>query len=220
MTTSNQNILSQILLEITLVIGNQNSYDKIVKRTISSWLRRLNCTSGALITIQGNQPELKYVIPKYLKDESELNDLINDHFEFANIDVNREFEKGGKYYYLFKINEDLCFLFSRTNKLSEEQCFELFPVTQFFGTALKSAKEHEEKKRIEKELRNERRLLRTVLDHLPDAIYLKDLELKKILTNQADVENVGLKAEQILNKKDIDVFPKEVAEQYDDLFLK
>ncbi|MBN1926490.1 MAG: PAS domain S-box protein [Prolixibacteraceae bacterium] len=58
-------------------------------------------------------------------------------------------------------------------------------------------------------------LLRTIIDNLPDAIYMKDTEARKVLANRADVENCGCESEeQLLGKNDFDLFPQELAQHF------
>jgi sigma-B regulation protein RsbU (phosphoserine phosphatase) len=65
------------------------------------------------------------------------------------------------------------------------------------------------------ELTQERRLLRTLIDHLPDAIYVKDLAGRKLLANSADLKNMGCPSEaEALGKTDFAYFPREVAEHF------
>jgi len=72
-----------------------------------------------------------------------------------------------------------------------------------------------ERKQAEEGLRNERLLLRTVIDNIPDSIYSKDAELRKTLSNLTNLRHVGLKSElEILGKTDFDLYPKELAEGF------
>jgi two-component system, sensor histidine kinase and response regulator len=72
-----------------------------------------------------------------------------------------------------------------------------------------------EQKRAQEKLSQERILLQTVIEHLPDAVYAKDLNCKKTLANAADVRNIGAgSAEEVLGKDDFDLFPKEIAEEF------
>ena len=78
---------------------------------------------------------------------------------------------------------------------------------------------HEELERLvaerTAELSRERRLLRTVIDHLPDGIYVKDLQGRKIFANPADLKNLRCQTEsEALGKTDFDLFPRELAEQF------
>jgi PAS domain S-box-containing protein len=72
-----------------------------------------------------------------------------------------------------------------------------------------------EREQVGAELARERNLLRTLIDHLPDAIYAKDVEARKIMVNPADLKNIGCKAEaEAIGKNDFDFFPKKIAEAF------
>jgi len=61
----------------------------------------------------------------------------------------------------------------------------------------------------------QRRLLRTIIDLLPDSVYVKDLQGRKTLANRVDVHYMGLADEsQALGKRDEDVYPPEMAAQF------
>ncbi|HUB87355.1 MAG TPA: PAS domain-containing protein [Verrucomicrobiae bacterium] len=68
---------------------------------------------------------------------------------------------------------------------------------------------------MEIKLEAERNLLRTLIDHLPDCIYAKDAQARKIMANPADLKNLGCKTEaDAIGKTDFDLFPQEVAEAF------
>ena len=70
-------------------------------------------------------------------------------------------------------------------------------------------------KNTERKLAQERLLLRTLIDNLPDAIYAKDASCRKTIANPADVHNMGLQSEaDVLGKDDFKLFPKDVAEGF------
>jgi len=72
-----------------------------------------------------------------------------------------------------------------------------------------------ERKLAEEELQNERLLLRTVIDNIPDSIYSKDLACRKTLANFTELEYLGADSEtEIIGKDDFDIYPRELAEQY------
>ncbi|HKW28337.1 MAG TPA: PAS domain S-box protein, partial [Verrucomicrobiae bacterium] len=67
-------------------------------------------------------------------------------------------------------------------------------------------------KEAELRLTAERNLLRTVIDNLPDCIYAKDRDARKVLANPGDVKNIGLTTEaEVLGKTDFELFPSDVA---------
>jgi PAS domain S-box-containing protein len=66
----------------------------------------------------------------------------------------------------------------------------------------------------EKDLAQERQLLRTVLDNLPVSVYIKNLQGRKTLANKVDLEIVGQPEDEVLGKTDAELFPPEVAEHF------
>ena len=72
-----------------------------------------------------------------------------------------------------------------------------------------------EKVKAEQELGRERYLLRTLIDHLPDYIYVKDTRFRHIINNKANVELMGAKEEkETLGKTVFDYFEEKVANKY------
>jgi PAS domain S-box-containing protein len=71
------------------------------------------------------------------------------------------------------------------------------------------------RKQMEETLSQERILLRTLIDNLPDVIYAKDLACRKTLSNLADVHLMGLQSEaEVLGKNDFNHYPRETAERF------
>jgi PAS domain S-box-containing protein len=72
-------------------------------------------------------------------------------------------------------------------------------------------------KRAELALTNERALLRTLIDNLPDTVYAKDTAGRKTLANPADLKTLRCKTEaEAIGKSDFDFFPPEVAKKFHD----
>lgn len=71
------------------------------------------------------------------------------------------------------------------------------------------------RRRFEKLLAEERTLLRTVMDTLPDTIYVKDSQLRFVLVNRAQAALLGAKSpDELVGKSDADFFPTALAKQY------
>jgi len=65
------------------------------------------------------------------------------------------------------------------------------------------------------ELANERNLLRTLIDTLPDVIYVKDIQSRFILANEAQARLLGAKsAGGLVGLTDFDFFPRELSAKY------
>ena len=73
-----------------------------------------------------------------------------------------------------------------------------------------------EQKRMEDQLAQDRQLLRTVIDAMPDRIFVKDSKGRFLLQNTANLKVRGLERhEDIVGKTVFDIYPRELAEQRD-----
>jgi PAS domain S-box-containing protein len=74
-----------------------------------------------------------------------------------------------------------------------------------------------ERKRMEEALANERTVLRTLIDNLPDNIFVKDAESRFVISNVAHARLLRAKTpDEIVGKTDFDIFPRELAASYYD----
>ncbi len=72
-----------------------------------------------------------------------------------------------------------------------------------------------ERKLMEEQLLNERNLLRTLIDNLPDVVYAKDIEGRFIIKNLLDARQMGASSpEETIGKTDFDYYSPELAAQY------
>lgn len=72
-----------------------------------------------------------------------------------------------------------------------------------------------EQKQAEDAISNERSLLRTIIDLIPDAIYAIDIKGRKILANAKEIELCGKNSEdEIIGKTDFDLYPVIEAQRY------
>jgi len=70
-------------------------------------------------------------------------------------------------------------------------------------------------KKAEEQLATERKLLRTLIDNMPDRVYAKDLNSRFIVCNNSTVKRLGKTDEsEVLGKTDMDLLPPELSEQY------
>lgn len=72
-----------------------------------------------------------------------------------------------------------------------------------------------DKKEAEEALDQERKLLRTIIDSIPDSIYLKDTESRKLMANRSELQKTGFEREEdLIGKKDFDIWPPEIARPF------
>ena len=71
-----------------------------------------------------------------------------------------------------------------------------------------------ETKEAEEKLLEERNLLRTIIDHLPSRLYVKDTKSKYVLNNKAHLDMLGVKSQtDATGRTTVDFFPGERGEQ-------
>ncbi len=68
-----------------------------------------------------------------------------------------------------------------------------------------------ERKNYSEKLARERNLLNTLIQNLPDSIYVKDKEGRKTLTNPTDLKFIGKEESEVIGKTDLESFPDEIA---------
>jgi PAS domain S-box-containing protein len=72
-----------------------------------------------------------------------------------------------------------------------------------------------EQKNAQELLERERNLLQTLIDNLPDYVYIKDIEGRFVVANMAIVHQFGFNSSnELIGKSDYDLFPRELADQY------
>jgi PAS domain S-box-containing protein len=93
------------------------------------------------------------------------------------------------------------------------ESIKLYSLTQVHVTEL--AREMTERRQGDEALARERNLLRTLMDNLPDRVYIKDAESRYVLNNPAHLRSLGMaKQEDVLGKTSFDFFPQPLAAQY------
>lgn len=92
---------------------------------------------------------------------------------------------------------------------------EIQSLAESFNSMALSIKTHlSELQRSEKILREQRQLLKTVLDATPDFVFLQDLKSVYLSANKSFCDLIGRREEEIIGKTDFDLFPKGQAERY------
>ncbi len=72
-----------------------------------------------------------------------------------------------------------------------------------------------ERIRAEETLSGERKVLRALIDNVPDYMYIKDAESRFVVANASLAHSMGVKSpEELLHKTDFDFYPKELADAY------
>lgn len=83
------------------------------------------------------------------------------------------------------------------------------------NSVLVVARDISERKKVREMIQLERKMLRAVIDNIPDSIYVKDIQGRKLIANPQDVKYMGVASEEeAIGKSDDDVYSKNNAENF------
>jgi PAS domain S-box-containing protein len=81
--------------------------------------------------------------------------------------------------------------------------------------ALEAQRLFDEEQQSRALLAEEQSLLRTLIDSIPDHVFVKDTQSRFLVNNETHLRTLGATTqEEVLGKTDFDIFPRELAEQY------
>lgn len=91
------------------------------------------------------------------------------------------------------------------NKWVEIRCFPTEDIMSVYARDITA------QKMAHQQLKEERNLLRTLIDNLPETVYFKDTEARKVISNRVDYLFLGAQNEQeVLGKTDLELFDNEL----------
>ena len=215
-------ISQEMLLNLVLVAGGdaeKHKYDLkgFLDTAVPAFIAILNCKTALILrhSEQGLQLE-------YPEDQSAIPEPILSVLSAFGFSGQAESLSGSGYrvvetdqvHYIFLMKEWGFFILSRES-LFDEGFPELFcRVADILSNTCSTIGEVGLLMSTKKTLNRERNLLRTIIDNIPEPVYVKDLEGRKILLNQAEADLLGVgTVGEILGKTDADFYPYDVAEK-------
>ena len=186
----------QILYEISMSIGSSLKLNKMIKATLFSYLKKLNCLGGSIIKTDFFDNDLIsdiYSIPKninkstsYKEAIKSITDSINNTDDFS-IEILPIVEKSTAdiYYYVMNLNEfGLLILFKSRDQLDPLLLKLLEPVNQKFASACIACVQEEVLDISEKRFRS-------ISSSAQDAIIMIDYEENITFWNESAVRILG-----------------------------
>ncbi len=158
------------------------------------------------------QKEFRKIFGKDLKN--------GDSMPQALADVPEDLDNAMKYWKRALAGEDFTVTQLFGNTELERDWYELHfsPIRNNEGkvvAAVHIVRNASERKQMEETLSNERRLLRTIIDSIPVAVFVKDIEGRKVIANLTEVQLSGKNSEdEILGQTDFDLYLENEAKRY------
>lgn len=78
---------------------------------------------------------------------------------------------------------------------------------------LSSGQDITEQRAAEQRLKSDEEKYRTLVDNLPQRVFMKDTDLKYISCNRQFADDLGMEIDDVIGKSDYDLFPREIADK-------
>ncbi len=216
--------LDGLLLELAVSIGVNTGCD-LLKFTIPLFVEKLNC-SGAAVFRCNYQSDLAVSVCGLSKNEHEfLETKAGEIYRESFVHTHFNLVKGQSNEYHVLLLSDFGFIalcFRETPGAGFIQ--KLLPVINHLAKACQVSEKLNSLCSENEAHCQEKSLLNAVIQNIPDPVYVKDLEGRKIILNMAEAELLGKSTiEEVIGKKDSDFYPEAIAsktEEEDHLIIE
>lgn len=207
-------IWNQILLELSLSIGGELDLETTIRKAASALLKKLGCTVVSVSQHTDTGTETIMTLPYYTRNDTTHQQLIDDFNNQLAGQGKQEFYltiKKDIFYYGYRLDAFGLLVIGRALPLDTHHLNDLIPIIQLFAKSCNASLEVKKRLIAEEKLLNERTLLRTIVDNIPDPIYFKDLQGRKTMLNLAEARLLGARGiEEVIGKTDAEFYSAEI----------
>ncbi len=169
-----ENIHSEIFLELVFSASGEIDEQLILKKSIPFYLRKLNCFQAGVLKNDGNSLKETMLIP-FVAGKSKEWAKVKAYFTNLKPIENQPFFQlllEGCYYYAFCLSTYGILILGRKKPFNDTFTNELVPIVNHLGKFLIQAKETEQREKAEKSLRESEERLRTLSDTTSAGIFI------------------------------------------------
>lgn len=194
----NLNILSDVLLELALAIGSQQSSTHLTRKCVPLILKRLECNTCGLFELRGGKVETQFVVPGIFPKTpffQKIKEAVAE-MEFPISDI-LSFPMEGQHCYFFPLTKNEYLFLRRKVAFSEIQTKELKPLMQFLGNTFHNLNEKSMREKVEKELER----LSLVASQSTNGVVITDVRGRLEWINQGFTKLSGWTLEEVRGKR-------------------
>jgi two-component system, sensor histidine kinase and response regulator len=192
----------EILHEIAMSIGASLDMATMLKSSLPLFLRRLDCTMASVIAVRNGRTTPLYTLPRSAS-LAHLDSLLENHAQQAVVVVERK----GRFAHRWLLPEVGVLLLERSVPLPEPLQREITPIAAKLAVAIQACEQYVD-------LAKERGFLRTLIDTLPDLVWLKDTEGVYLNCNTRFEHFFGAPRDAIVGKTDYDFVDATLADAF------
>ncbi len=196
-------ILSDVLLELALSIGSQQSSTKLVHKSVPLLLKRLECNTCGLFNIDKEEVlKAQFIVPGIFPKTSFFQKL-------KTLPIQLDFSLDGQFCYFFPISENEYLFLRRKTPFTEIQLRELKPLLLFLVNTYYNLNEKSRREKIEKEVEK----LSLVASQSTNGVVITDINGRLEWMNEGFTKVSGWTLDEVRGKKPGDFLQGEGTDQ-------
>ncbi|EFI33728.1 multi-sensor hybrid histidine kinase [Desulfonatronospira thiodismutans ASO3-1] len=192
-----------VLLELALSISGEFDLEKLLKKCMPQFLRKLDCTAAAVVNTADDKG-IVLCLPRYMSRNEDFAAMLQQLAREADTDGFQDWlllQEQDSFHYAFRLQDFGILVLSRSRSFEPFLINELLPLTAMLARACRSCLEVEKRRQAEEELSNSKALLEATLDSIPDIIGIQKPDHTMIRYNQAGYDFLGLTPEEVKGRK-------------------
>lgn len=200
-----------IMLELAVSIGVNTGCD-LLSRTMPVFIDKLNCSSAAVLRC--NENEVHEISNQGLiaKDQQLLLEIAPELYPGFSTAEPFHIIEGEKVYHVFLLPEFGLLALQFINNPQSDVIRQFIPIVNMLANACLVSEKLNKFCNEKENFCEERSLLHAIIQNIPDPLYVKDTEGRKILLNKAEAELLGTQdISEVIGKKDSDFYSAEAA---------
>ncbi|WP_052813199.1 response regulator [Desulfonatronum thioautotrophicum] len=214
MTTIDDDVRRQILLEIALSISGELELRALLGKSLPLFLRKLNCTAAAVVQLADPEPITSQAVPLSIPRHPEWPKMVRRIRRNLNEDPEQFFTEAqgpGGLWFGFRLRGFGMLLLARPAVFDPLFLREFQPLTDMLARACLACLESERRKQVEQKLALTQASQRALLDNLPFMAWMKDAKGRYTAVNKSFADHTGLQFGDIIGKTTHEVWPQEKA---------
>ncbi len=200
MDSQDKQILNEVLLELTLAIGSESNYKKLLKTCLPLILRRLNCIAAGVFTLEDNKINPSFFIPYSFPKSINFQDIVQTLESSVDSFGKQDYLKwsdGMSHSIVFNSKRGMLFMLKRRIRFTQVQINDLIPIVNFLHVALENALEREKRLKLQATLKR----LSMVASQSSNGVIITDKEGYVEWINDGFTRVTGYTLNEIQGKK-------------------
>ncbi len=214
--------IQKTLLELSFSIGSNaesSKFDlaKYLQNTLPVFLEKLDLSGACVLQLADHGFQVIYERSHVENPCFPISEITERQFvRFSESSHTQSYQiiKEILFHHIFNLDNFGVLILSGEKKLTSDLLLQLHPVISMLAHACNFYSGISKLMKSEEKLKQERNLFHTIIDNIPDPIYVKDLDGRKILLNKAEADLLGVASiDAAIGKTDEDFYPVEIAEK-------